>query len=133
MSPSSIARNLTIIQRNCLIAHVNGPQPFLTNDARPTKRSLIEYGLLRAPCGGQPRVSRPKELVLSELGREVVCIVLGQYAEALIAAGALEFPLSKNQLSSAIQAAVRGKTSCYGSFVDADGVAVSVPATPQTE
>ena len=49
-------------------------------------RALISRELLRHDNTSTP----PRYTVMTERGREVVCVVLAEYAEALIAAGALE-------------------------------------------
>ena len=107
MPSQRIANHLTKTQRDCLIEHVHGPQPFHTNVIRQTKQSLVETRLLRPP-NGENMALRPTELMLSELGREVVCIILGEYADALVACGLTE-PLTESQVLAAIEEASKRK------------------------
>ena len=109
MEPSSIARSLSNNQRNTLIDHVLGPQQFYARqyeqperNIRQTKQSLLNYKLLR-PTPGKEASVRPPELMLTELGREVVCFVLGEWADKLVACGITGLPLRENQLFAAIR------------------------------
>lgn len=71
--------------------------------------------------------------MLTELGREVVCIIIGEYADALVACGILEWTLTESQLSSAIKASSRRK-QCPENFPAAAGSAdVFARPIPQTE
>ena len=132
MLPKAIARLLSNIQRNCLIEHVPGPQPFHISKARQTKQSLFDFKLLGTP-GGIPN-ARPTELRLTELGREVACIILGQYADALVSCGVLHEPLTEVELQSAIRESTRRKPLCQTkSPAVADVAAVCVQPTAPIE
>jgi hypothetical protein len=81
MSIKYIANVLSKAQRDSLIAHIDHPQP--VNCRGPefvTKLSLLERRLLR---GEHPDMTRPQYTRLTELGREVVCAILGDYADKL--------------------------------------------------
>jgi hypothetical protein len=87
ISAAFIAR-LSVAQREELIKHVPAPQPIVRwrDDNRlKTILRLMELDLLR---GDQPITPRFTHLTM--LGREAVAHVLGQYADALVAAGVLE-------------------------------------------
>jgi hypothetical protein len=82
-------RNLSKYQRDLLIDHIDGElevsvrDPHLTN----VRNALMRIGLLRGTTGG---TIRPKSTVLTERGRMAVGMVLGDYADALARAGALD-------------------------------------------
>src|SRR5260221_7160930 len=113
MLPTTIARNLSASQRGCLISHIDGPQPLtvLPGGIFRTKTILVDRGLLCVPQNGTTPKARLKELCLSDLGREVVCHVLGEYADFLVAAGCLE-TLSKRQLMENINRASHRRPQC---------------------
>jgi hypothetical protein len=134
MEPSSIARSLSNIQRNVLIDHVLGPQLFYAQqyeqpgrNIRQTKQSLLDSKLLR-PITGKETSVRPPKLELTLLGREIVCIILGEWADRLVACGVTDLPLTENQLSNAMRAAQR-RTPCPNQterlIADAEFAAVS--------
>ena len=77
-----IARRLSRSQRNILINHVMGEQPFIVGPETATVQSLMTLKLLKGD-----KTLNPKNTSLSYLGREVVCVVLAEYAEALLRAG----------------------------------------------
>jgi len=82
-------RNLRHSQTEVLIAHVDREVPInrLAPWELPARYSLIKMGLLRSiPTGAK----RPRATTLSEAGREAVCFILAQYADALMQAGLLE-------------------------------------------
>jgi hypothetical protein len=81
--PKGIALILSRSQRRMLMEHAVGPQQFVTGQpTTPTVRSMLATGLLK----GKPRL-HPKYTELTVLGREVVCIVLGEYADYLLRVG----------------------------------------------
>ena len=81
--PKGIAYRLSRVQRKVLIEHVPGPLPYQTNQPTSlTVQAMLENGLLK----GWPFI-RPMQTELTLLGREVVCIVLAEYAEHLMLAG----------------------------------------------
>ena len=126
MSPRQIARTLSNIKRNRLIAHVSGPLPFDVGPTRITNNSLLAEGLLRR-LDGENVAMRPTVLKLSELGRAVVCVILGEYADSLVSCGIMEWPLTENQLSSAIKESSRRKPCFEKSLAVAAHADVSAP------
>lgn len=85
----TVARRMPYWCRRLLVDHVeSGERPVNAweIDVAAARRALIADGYLQ-PLGDRrsPRATR-----ITELGREVVGHVLGDYAEALIRAGALE-------------------------------------------
>ena len=85
MNHRRIAAELTTLQRNCLIKHIDrgrkAPAPMVAARNSP-KLALIRRKLLR-----YDRPSFPTETWLTEDGRQVLSIVLGEYADALVRAG----------------------------------------------
>lgn len=96
MSISSIANKLSACQRAVLIEHVPAKMPVSNEiDAaaalrRSTLAALTGAGLV---CLDRKGTMRPRFTMLTELGREVVCCVLGQYADALVRCGLLDKPV----------------------------------------
>ena len=96
MSARTMASNLSAGQRERLIAHIRGPQTIdyrtgpEENLIRRAVVALLGKGLVRNDTYGG--AIRPKHTLLTELGREVVCHVLGDYADGLVTAGVLEEP-----------------------------------------
>lgn len=87
MSVRSIAFNMPKPQRDMLIAHIDGPQPVTTSGHEwSVRNSLHAKGLLAYPVGGP---INPTTTHITELGREVLCSILGDYADALVRCGAL--------------------------------------------
>jgi len=88
MSPVAyrIASNLKVLPRRLLIEHCPGPRPIIRGPEENTRQSLLARELIRydwAPASHH--TGFPKATVLTELGREVVCIVLGHDADSLTA------------------------------------------------
>lgn len=97
-------RRLSIAQREELVRHVGGAQQFIiaaraTDGRIATTRSLIEFKLLR----GDDR-HRPRFTYLTNLGREAAAIILAEYADALVEAGALTEKLRPIDLVGLIKA-----------------------------
>lgn len=67
--------------REKLVAHAAGPRQLVVG-CRTTK-ALQGRGLIRYPSRNK---ITPSETMLTEQGRQVVCVILGQYADALTAA-----------------------------------------------
>lgn len=87
MSSREIAVRMPKPQRDLLIAHVDGPQPLTISHESMVRNALLARDLLRF----DNRASlRPKSTHLTDLGREVLCAILGDYADALVRCGALE-------------------------------------------
>lgn len=83
---------LSVPKRKVIVRHVaaDGPLPFsIGNPDAVCIRSLITWKILRP----HPQVHPMRATVLTNLGREVACMVLAEYADALIAAGAGRTPL----------------------------------------
>ena len=85
------AADLSRAQREVLIVHALGPQPVQRSDVQRSdngrtgiilmRRGLIRYTGPDGKCGG----SRPTHTLLTEDGRQVVCAILAEYADALVA------------------------------------------------
>lgn len=131
MMPKQIARELSTIQRNRLIEYVAGPRHIALNN---TDNSLRTEQLLQ-PAASNRTNPRPSKLMLTELGRAVACIILGQYADALVACGLADRVFTESQLSSAIKLSSR-RTSCPEQLerllADADCAAASAEPMPVT-
>lgn len=67
--------------RGKLVAHAPGPQYLIVGC--PTTYALMRRGLIRYPSRNK---ITPSHTMLSDEGRAVVCVILGQYADALTAA-----------------------------------------------
>jgi hypothetical protein len=93
MDHRNIVRRLSHVQREMLIAHIDGPRPVRmmpgpdSKNERRTARSLENFGLLsvKRTCEIRPRSTH-----LTDLGREVLAAVLANYAESLVRAGCLD-------------------------------------------
>jgi hypothetical protein len=83
--------SLTALQRDMLIAHVDGAVDVTVHDHRQVviRASLIRNGMLR-PFHSGPKPIRPKATILTERGRYALAAVLSHYAESLVRAGMLE-------------------------------------------
>lgn len=87
----TILCRLTVAQREKLVEHAAGPIPFVTGRPRgdntnATILALVRYGLLNT----LPQNARWTQTELSLTGREIAVKILAGYADALVAAGALE-------------------------------------------
>lgn len=80
-------RSLTNIQREMLIAHIDGAVLIIRADYNKVLRALVLRGLLRPST---PHSVRPRATILTEEGRRALGIILGDYADALVRAGLLE-------------------------------------------
>ena len=88
MSARSIANGLRKAQRDFLMAHIDGPHPITTHGREwAVRNSLLNHALIAYPIGG---MKNPTSTHLTELGREVLGAILGDYADALVRAGCLE-------------------------------------------
>lgn len=89
MLTKSLLQKISELRRKVLIAHVgaDGPMPYRPVDGNAIS-GLLHMKLLRYVNGG-------RATVLTELGREAACVVLAEYAEALILAGAGHSPLEQ--------------------------------------
>ncbi len=79
-------RNLTTLQRNMLINHLDGEVSVTHHDV-VVRNSLVKIGLLR---GATSHTTRPRATVLTDRGRMALAMVLGECADALIRAGIME-------------------------------------------
>ena len=90
MHHESVARRLSNPQRRHLIALIDGPQPYIEcihRGERWVRVKLFERGLLRhCTATGHSVTASMSFYCLSDDGRQVVCAILAEYAEALIAA-----------------------------------------------
>lgn len=89
-------RALRTGQREMLLRHVNRPVEVNIHDHPQIRISLLAKGLLR---GYPTDAARPRHTVLTEHGRYAACLILGDYADALVAAGFLDFPLGERPLA----------------------------------
>lgn len=78
-------RGLRIAQRELIVKHVNGPQPFIAFGDKQSIVALMSLNLLKGDAHHRPRFT-----MLTETGREAAAMILGQYADALVEAGCLE-------------------------------------------
>ncbi|MDO8533261.1 MAG: hypothetical protein Q7S17_00770 [Xanthobacteraceae bacterium] len=91
MSAREMACRLSKPQRDHLIEHISGPQPIQTGPQTLIIGALISRKLIRCIhkfSNHHPKF--PHHTEFTELGREVTCIILGSYADALVRAGVLE-------------------------------------------
>jgi len=81
-----IAAILKVAQRDLLIEHANGPNPIDRSSPREGSRVVLKrHGLIFwSNAMGNHNVSAPTHSALTELGRETVCCILGQYADSLV-------------------------------------------------
>jgi len=92
----------------------------------------MEDGLLRCRTR-ENYTSRPTELVLSELGREVACVILAEYADALVIAGVLDEPLTENKLAAAMKKSAQQRRKPWPILSADAGIAgASAPNIPET-
>ncbi len=87
MSPRSMARSMPKAQRDLLLRHIDGPQLLAIGPETYTRNALVLRNLLRFD---NPNNLRPHATLITDLGRETVCIILSDYADALVRAGVLE-------------------------------------------
>lgn len=82
---------LTRYQRDMMIDHIDGEVAVNVRDPRlvSVRNSLLKIGMLKGATSG-PRALRPRATVLTERGRMALAMVLGNYADALVRAGALD-------------------------------------------
>src|SRR5271156_4079611 len=79
---TSEVRRLSQRQRDLMIAHIDREVDVImkNNHLAPVRNSLMRIGMLKGATQGD----RPRATVLTERGRQVVCIILGQCADALM-------------------------------------------------
>jgi hypothetical protein len=85
-NPILMAAELTPLQRNFLIKHIDGsgeiPVPVFVAERKGPRAALIARGLLKPN-----RPNFASKTLLTEKGRAVLAIILGEYADALVRAG----------------------------------------------
>lgn len=84
--PAQIVPVLKVLQRDLLIEHAKGPHPITRGmPIEATRQVLVNLHLVfwANATGDVVRMS-PTHTALNELGRETVCIILGQYADAIV-------------------------------------------------
>lgn len=82
--------HISTTQCEFLIEHCCGERPITSNHLEAATRcALISRGLLRLQTHINA-VNRERGTVLTDKGREVVCIILGNYIDALMEAGLLK-------------------------------------------
>jgi hypothetical protein len=80
-----IVNKLSKLQREYLIEHCCGLHPFVNEPLEnATRRSLIERELIEYEPPIRSKLGIPQGTVLTDDGKEAVCAVLDQCAEALI-------------------------------------------------
>ena len=95
MGAKEEAGRLSRHMRQMLVAHVRENQPIdymigpVESLVRRACQGLLRRELIRYD---QPQSNRPKFTVLTDLGRETACYVLGEYADGLVTAGILDRP-----------------------------------------
>jgi hypothetical protein len=87
MTPSleRCVSRLSKLQREYLVEHACGMHPFHNEPhENATRRSLVERGLIKYEPPTRSLLGIPHGTLLTPDGREVVCSVLAQYADALM-------------------------------------------------
>lgn len=79
----SIVRRLSGTQRELLVDHIDQGAPVRPQQAL-TRSALLALDLIRST---RPHDRHPRRTVLTEKGRMVLAMLLGQYADALVKAG----------------------------------------------
>ena len=93
MHHEAIARRMPRPQREMLVEHVHGPVSIVRKGgACFTQMRLIDVGLLYRSMadGANTSTIRPTHTAMTENGREVVCWILAEYADALVRAGCFD-------------------------------------------
>lgn len=82
-------RKISRTQRDFLLKHVDGPHEMDERDRQvvKAKNAMLRAGLVQGVPRGDPR---PRTTELSDAGRQAVCAILGEAADALLRAGLLE-------------------------------------------
>lgn len=83
--------HISVPQCDFLITHCNGPRQINLRDGieNSTRRAMIAQALVREEPG--PHItSCPTHTVLTDKGRETVCIILGNYIDRLVEANVLK-------------------------------------------
>lgn len=96
MISDNAIRKLRNAQRAALLRHIDCAVEVDLKNGPHTRHSLIELGLLRGHPAG---TVRPRHTVLTEAGRYAAALLLGDCADALVAAGFLEFPLGERPIA----------------------------------
>lgn len=91
-----IARQLSRVQCDELIAHIDTMRPVVTDDhrANATRSALVYKKLIRFEPS-ENLVGKPRGTVLTEFGREVVCAVLADWIENLSKPIVAEFVIQR--------------------------------------
>jgi hypothetical protein len=97
MYHKDVAGSLSNAQRRHLVGMVDGPKPYIEvieHGERWTRLTLFRKRLIRScgPEGGLVNTNGAKFYCLTEDGRAVLCCVLGEYADAIVAAERVNFP-----------------------------------------
>lgn len=112
----AFVRRLSARQRESLVKHVEGPQPLITDNSNLASvvASLTATGLLRVVARG----SAPDRSVITYPGREAAAIVLGQLADAMVAAGCLDNGLRPIDLAQRVrEAAQKTKARAFPALI----------------
>lgn len=87
MQPSfeDMIRKLSKLQRDFLVDHVDGLRPFVDQPIEnQTRESLVARKLVRYEPLARSQLGAPNGTMLTDAGREALCWLLGQYADALM-------------------------------------------------
>jgi hypothetical protein len=102
MYHKGVAGRLSNAQRRHLVGMVDGPKPYvevIDSGERQTRAALSRIRLVRLCGNPSGTLSAPgKFYCLTDDGRAVVCCVLGEYADALVAADRANFKPFNNSL-----------------------------------
>lgn len=83
-----LVKRLTQHQRDLLVEHIDGEVEIArASHLVPVRNSLMRTGMLKP---AQTGTTRPKGTLLTERGRQVVGMILGEAADQLVRAGLLE-------------------------------------------
>lgn len=81
MAITGIHFPISMVQAEFLIDHIDAVRPITANSLEAsTRNSMLARKLIRFTDG----IINPKGTVLTDKGREVVCAILGHYADQLV-------------------------------------------------
>ena len=81
-----VIKNMPKLQRDYLVDHACGPRPIVVSENSASREALMDRRLIRTPA----HTERPAYTELTDLGREVLCTILADYADALVKAELLQ-------------------------------------------
>ena len=102
MYHKDVAGRLSNAQRRHLVGMIDGPKPYvevIESGERQTRAMLFRIRLVRSCTEDGTAAQTPAKFYrLTEDGRAVLCVVLGEYADALVAADRANFKPFNNSL-----------------------------------